>query len=194
MIRNKNEGRGCVREKLIQAGIELLAEDECESLSLRRIAALAGVSHAAPAHYFDGLSGLRAAIGERGFEMFAQTMSEAHRQSADGDDFEKLEAVSVSYIKFAETHTGLFRLMFDELLAPTPELSKQATKSYAILQQACSPFKSSDNGDRLEIMTWSMVHGYSSLHMSKPRAPSAPFTPPSFSSILKLLVKVNTVA
>ena len=189
----KSDGRGCVREKLIQAGIELLAQGGGEGLSLRRIAAQVGVSHAAPAHYFDGLPGLRAAIAERGFELFTKAMIAARNQS-DGSDFSRLEATADAYISFADTNVGLFRLMFDELLAPTPELSRKAVDSYLVLKQACGPFTSSDKGDRMEIMAWSMMHGYTSLHMSRPRAPSAPFTPPSFSSILKLLIRANAFA
>lgn len=191
MRTRKSEGRGCVREKLIQAGIELLASDDGEGLTLRRIAALAGVSHAAPAHYFEGLPGLRAAIAERGFEMLTKALQTGHDQ-AENDNFARLEAVSDSYIEFAETHTGLFRLMFDEVLTPPgPALRQKAHESYSVLRQSCAPFAQSGKGDRFEIMAWSMMHGYSALQMNRPRAPSAPFTPPKFSCILKLLVKAN---
>ena len=53
---------GDLRQALVAAGIELLDEGGLAALTLRRCAARAGVSHAAPAHHFKGLRGLLTAI------------------------------------------------------------------------------------------------------------------------------------
>lgn len=192
---NKNRGQscGCVREKLILAGIKLLAEHDSEGLTLRRIAALVGVSHAAPAHYFNGLPGLRSAIAERGFQMLSRTLSDTQLVTVTSD-FDRLEAAADAYIKFSEENSALFRLMFDELITPTPELSKTAIESYDVLKSVCSPFTSSEKGDQFEIMAWSVMHGYTSLQMNRPRAPTAPFIVPSLSSMLRMLIRANAVA
>jgi AcrR family transcriptional regulator len=64
---DKPHHHGNLREALINAGLLLLKEDGLDGLTLRRAAARAGVSHAAPAHHFSGKQGLVAAIAARGF-------------------------------------------------------------------------------------------------------------------------------
>jgi DNA-binding transcriptional regulator YbjK len=54
----KKPHHGNLRAALVSAGIELLEEGGLEALTLRKCAARAGVSHAAPAHHFEGLQGL----------------------------------------------------------------------------------------------------------------------------------------
>ena len=65
---------GDLRRALIDAGLALLTEGGTSALTLRGCAARAGVSHAAPAHHFDGLDGLRVAIAEEGFDRFRRRM------------------------------------------------------------------------------------------------------------------------
>ncbi|WP_141215717.1 TetR/AcrR family transcriptional regulator, partial [Hahella sp. CCB-MM4] len=70
------------RDALIEAGLSLLIEGGPEGLTLRRAAARAGVSHAAPAHHFNGLPGLQTAIATRAFALFTVTMI-SHRDAAE---------------------------------------------------------------------------------------------------------------
>ncbi|MBK4215365.1 TetR/AcrR family transcriptional regulator [Paracoccus caeni] len=186
-----NTGRGDVREALILAGIELLDEQATEGLSLRRIAARAGVSHAAPAHYFDGLPGLRHAIAQRGFVLFAAALATARDDQRLRHSFEKLEAICLSYIQFAANRMSLFRLMFDELRTPSPDLSKVATRSYLILQEASAPYSKGTAPDEFETTLWAMTHGYASLELGRERPPSAPFKAPAFSEMLNNLIARN---
>ena len=76
----KPHHHGNLRNALIEAGIDLLKEGGLPNLTLRKCAALAGVSHAAPAHHFDGLDGLRQAIASEGFSRFRQAMLDASDQ------------------------------------------------------------------------------------------------------------------
>ena len=59
---------GDLRDALIQAGLELLAEGGAEALDLRKVARRAGVSHAAPYRHFADKQALMAAINEEGFD------------------------------------------------------------------------------------------------------------------------------
>ncbi len=77
---------GNLREALIDAGLQLLAEGGPSALTLRRAAARAGVSHAAPAHHFDGLTGLLTAIAVRAYQAFSGQMIQ-HREAAGANDF-----------------------------------------------------------------------------------------------------------
>ena len=179
--------RGDVREALINAGVSFLAQHRDRALSLRQVAALAGVSHAAPAHHFDGLPGLRLAIAMRGFEMFHAELAAA-TPPRKGDDFARLLSSCMAYIAFADTRRGLFRLMFDEIAQPTPELSQVASRSYMTLRDACAPFITSPDQASLETSVWSLAHGFAALGLGRPRPPSAPFQPPSFEVMLRRLV------
>ena len=67
---------GNLKESLVLAGMQLLEDEGLEALTLRRCAVLAGVSHAAPAHHFDGLKGLKTAIATRGYAIFEQMMKD----------------------------------------------------------------------------------------------------------------------
>jgi len=55
---------GDLRNALIQAGLELLAEGGAQKLDLRKVARRAGVSHAAPYRHFADKQALIAAINE----------------------------------------------------------------------------------------------------------------------------------
>ena len=184
-----NNGKNDVREALILAGIELLAEQDTAGLNLRRIAARAGVSHAAPAHHFVGLAGLRHAIAQRGFAIFADILARARDIAATQHDFERLETISLAYIEFAASRTALFRLMFDELRRPTPELGQVATRSYMILRDACAPFSRDLPTDEFETTVWAMTHGYASLDLGRERPASSPFVAPDFGTMLRNLVE-----
>ncbi len=186
--------RGAVREALINAGIDFLAAHRDRALNLRQVAALAGVSHAAPAHHFDGLAGLRLAIAMRGFEIF-HTEVAAATPPRNGDDFGRLLSSCTAYIAFAEKQRGLFRLMFDEIAQqPTPELSQVASRSYLTLRDACAPFIPNPADMTLETSVWSLAHGYAALALGRPRPPSAPFQPPSFEVMLRRLIYGPTAA
>lgn len=181
--------RGDVREALIRAGTEMLDEQGNEPLTLRRIAARAGVSHGAPAHHFNGLPGLRTAIAMRGFQSFLATLT-ATRSQASGSDEDILIQVCEAYIRFAENRRGLFRLMFDELSISGPELGQEATHSYMILRELCRPFAQDGGSQQQEIAVWAMTHGYAAMELGRPRPPSAPFRPVPFGHLIHQLLNL----
>lgn len=157
--------RGDLREALISAGIELLAEGGLEALSLRRCAARAGVSHAAPAHHFKGVSGLLTAIVARGYEKFTNTMIEEREKTVD-EPRARLEAICEGYLRFARENDALFVLMFSpqKLDFEDQDFIQQAEAAYQVLVEGCAPFRHGSAGSRgTEIMIWSLVHGFAVL-------------------------------
>ena len=179
-----------LREALIQAGIALLAEGGPAALTLRQAALRAGVSHAAPAHHFNGMPGLLTAIAARAFDTFAQTLQTA-RDGAGDDPRARLHGICQGYLTFAATHAGLFHLMFTapEVDRRDPALAPAAAHSYQILQEACRPFSSHPDG-RLEVAVWSMVHGFAALGFCTTTPPRPMTEPPKFDDLLdKLLAR-----
>ena len=175
-----------LRDALIEAGTALLAEGGMAGLTLRRAAAMAGVSHAAPAHHFDGLPGLLTAIAARAFQTFADTLHAA-REAAGADPRARLNGTCQGYLTFAASHAGLFHLMFisPEVNRGDPDLMPHATRSYQILREACLPFAATIPDEALEVAVWSMVHGYALLGLGSDDPTRLPFSRrPGFAELL----------
>lgn len=164
---------GDLRNALVQAGLKSLERAGPDALSLRAIAADLGVSHAAPAHHFGTLTGLRTALATVGYARFGTAMKIA-RENAGPDPEAQMRAVGVSYIDFAESSPALFRLMFTAPLLDWSEATLQvaATAARQELIEICRPA-----ADRLglvdpvmrgalERLVWSSVHGFAHLSVS----------------------------
>ena len=178
-----------LRNALIQAGMDLLAEGGTAALTLRQAALRAGVSHAAPAHHFNGLPGLLTAIAARAFQTVADTLHTA-RDAAGQDPRARLLGTCQGYLSFAVRHSGLFQLMFvsAEVDRSDPALAPAAQQSYQILSEACHPFATHAD-DRLEVAVWSLVHGYASLGFSSPTPPGPMHQAPPFADVLDELLR-----
>lgn len=195
MPRTKPDSRhhhGQLREALILAGLELMQSGGPDALTLRKCAALAGVSHAAPAHHFHGLISLKAAIVARGYRIFTQTMRDARDKAAD-EPRARLDAVCAGYIAFSRAHPALFKFMFrrheyapgDIDAVTMAELDRESTAAYLVLRAACAPFAHPD-GDNVntETLVWSLVHGYAMLFGDAQNRTSPAGYTPEFSRIL----------
>lgn len=99
-----------LRERLIDAGVELVMTEGSASLGLREIARRAGVSHGAPRRHFPTHHSLLSAIARRGFADLA------HRFAAAADPADcpraRLRALADAYLGYAWEHHGMFELMF----------------------------------------------------------------------------------
>src|SRR3954464_14355091 len=81
--RSKSYHHGDLRNALIQAGLELLAEGGAQELDLRKVARRAGVSHAAPYRHFADKQALIASITEEGFRWLAERIQTTLREVSD---------------------------------------------------------------------------------------------------------------
>ena len=180
-----------LRETLILAGIDLLHEGGLAGLTLRRAAARAGVSHAAPAHHFNGLPGLMTAIAARAFQSFADRM-EQERVKAAPEPFSRLLAICHGYLAFAADHAALFQVMFNYPSLDRSDLTllAQSERAYRILRDACQPFADDSAADAaLETAVWSLVHGYALLGFGDPIKRSRSFVvAPGFETLLPRLI------
>ncbi|MCY1126131.1 TetR/AcrR family transcriptional regulator [Frigidibacter sp. RF13] len=182
---------GNLRVALVDAGLAILLEEGLGGLTLRRAAARAGVSHAAPAHHFDGLSGLMTAIATRAYGMFADRLAAGRDLPAKGDE-ERLLNICLAYLDFSRDHAGLFDLMF---VSPGPDrddptLKAAGAEAYQILREGCRPFAADGTADPVvEIAVWTMVHGYALLGLSSPESPKRQIVEiPPFAALLRRLL------
>ena len=167
----KKYHHGDLRNALIKAGMEILEEDGLPGLSLRAIAARAGVSHTAPRNHFGSLRDLLTAIGAEGFRLHARAMREGVVDASPGP--ERLQAAMKGYVAFAEAHPALFAMMFSVQYCDftSEELQTEASKSYRILEDIATGLDW-DKGAlphgqvRTEMMLWSLAHGFATLRLN----------------------------
>lgn len=162
---DNKQHHGNLREALILAGMQLLEEEGLEALTLRRCAAMAGVSHAAPAHHFDGLKDLKTAIATRGYAIFEQMMLEGIH-AAGSDKKAQAHGLCLGYIRFATEHNALYNLIFDNpaKFIHNPEWVEASTSARQVLNDVSSNFVEGAGGaSAIEVTLFSLVHGYAKL-------------------------------
>ena len=100
-----------LRDRLVDAGVELVTSGGTAAVSLREIARRAGVSHGAPRRYFPTHLELLSAVARRGFAGLAAKLGEAAAGSAE-DPRARLAALGRAYLDFAASDRGMYELMF----------------------------------------------------------------------------------
>lgn len=161
---------GNLRAALLAAALALLEEGGLAALSLRKVAARAGVSHAAPAHHFPNLRALSTALAVIAFERFDRAMAKA-RGRARPDAAAQVRAAGRGYLAFARANPALFRLMFSAAALDwsDADLKAAATASFQQLQAISAPFAaqlgltSQADCRELERLIWSSAHGFAHL-------------------------------
>ncbi|UZJ33692.1 TetR/AcrR family transcriptional regulator [Streptomyces endophytica] len=115
-----------LRARLVEAGVELVAGEGVQALSLREIARRAGVSHGAPRRYFPTHLDLLSAIARRGFADLAARTAEV----LDGNDASpraRLTSLARTYLDFALSERGMYELMFRHDLLESNRLGLRDT-------------------------------------------------------------------
>ena len=166
---DKTYHHGDLKNSLVQAGIGLLEEEGIEALSLRKVAARAGVSHAAPYRHFADREALLAAIAKEGFwKLMKLSLSRAGQKSGVA----RLKSLSESYIKFAIEHPGFIRVMFGSELRDKSKYEGLAEADYASFKlmldvikagQEIGTFRKHRHPEAQAFTIWSFLHGLSSL-------------------------------
>jgi AcrR family transcriptional regulator len=100
-----------LRDRLVEAGVELVTSEGTAAVSLREIARRAGVSHGAPRRYFPTHLELLSAIARRGFAGLEARLSAAG-EAAGESPRARLAALSRAYLEFAAANRGMYELMF----------------------------------------------------------------------------------
>lgn len=165
---------GNLKKALIEAGIQVLAEDGIKGFSLRKVARLAGVSHAAPYAHFADKQELIAAISTEGFRQLNEKMIEAVRLFPS-DPLRKLVELSWVYVSFATSYPAHFKIIFSGFVEEEwryPELLGLIQSSLMILQgvvNECQEKKILGEGSTevTALTVWSLVHGMANLILDR---------------------------
>ena len=190
----KPHHHGHLRQALIDSGLALLSEGGPEALTLRRCAARAGVSHAAPAHHFDGLSGLKGEIAMQGYIKLRQTMRD-HAAKAEQTPQGRLRAICRGYLVFASQNRALFQLMFGFEVAGMHEMGmpREIAVAYDELRETCAALVPAGVDPVIvETQVWSLIHGYTSLALSgRFQRPDGQDDTALFENVMALLASVG---
>jgi AcrR family transcriptional regulator len=164
---------GDLRDALIGAADDLLAERGLEGFTLRETARRAGVSPAAPSHHFGGSPGLLTEVAALGYQELARRLAVAGEAGTPAD---RLKAQGVAYVRFAVDFPGRFHLMFrhDLLLKEKPSLEAATLQAWDALEKTVLAIRGQPDGSELDkegeamlIGIWSTAHGFAHLILDK---------------------------
>ena len=165
MTKPKPYHHGNLREHLLLAGEQALADLPLAEVSLREIARRAGVSHAAPKHYFPSINDLLGEIAARGFAKFVAALAHAADHAPEQAPTARLLAMGWAYFRFAETHPAVYGLMFGQFenMSMTPALTSAAYEAWSQLENAVAAITGPARAATGAVHVWSSVHGLSVL-------------------------------
>lgn len=150
-----------LRDRLVQAGVELLEEEGLGNLTLRAIARRAGVSHGAPRRYFPTHNALLAAIAATGLADLAGRL-EPTGPDEQADD--QLTGASLRYLEFAAERPGMFELLFrhDLLAGAGGNLRATSIPLFQTFTDLVAKVHPADARERA-IALWTNIHGLATL-------------------------------
>lgn len=162
---------GNLREVLLEAALQLIAEVGPGGFTLREVARRAGVSHNAPYRHFADKDALLAAVAEQGFRELTEAMREAagREESSSG----QLRQSGLAYIGFALRRPQHFAVMFDlpAMKRRSAECEAAGRETFMTLVgyvESSSRERHLIEGNVMEqaYAAWSLVHGVAKLASS----------------------------
>ena len=164
---------GDLRKALLDDAVKLLREEGEAGLSMRNLAARAGVSRTAAYHHFEGKHALLCAVAEEGFKRFGKVFYPPEMEGDDTLNEQRIQRFVQDYIKFATGNSEYYDLMFGSQLWKTEKLTETLT------QEAHRTFRGYVDGIRgwqesgqiskkldplrYAQVSWSTLHGMSRL-------------------------------
>lgn len=163
---------GDLRQSLLTEASKLLVSDGIESLSLRRLADLVGVSRTALYHHFKDKHALLCAIAADGFVELETIMSELSQQSSL-TAAQRYGLFARNYLDYATNNPARYSLMFGHTLW-RQKLADEPLKSvaYESFKHHLNAVKSwqtlgilpqDQDSLRLTQVTWGTLHGLAQL-------------------------------
>lgn len=170
---------GDLREALVQASYDLVAQHGAENFTLAEACRLAGVSTAAPYKHFKDRDELLGIVVTRGFDEMSE-MSMAAVRAAGAGTMAGMIAMGQAYVHFAVHNQPLFRLMFGQhpVLKSDECVVGEGMGCFSkVIEQVAVYCERNDvPGDPNEIAVrlWTFVHGAASLLIDGDYAVAAP--------------------
>ena len=161
---------GNLKEALLRAALELIAQKGPGGFTFAEAARWAGVSPAAPYRHFRDRDELLASIALRGFHQFEAALAQAWDEGRP-DVFFALDRLGKAYLDFARGEPAYYSAMFEAgiPLATNPELREAGDRAFAVLRGAAeklcaqTPARNRPPALMVALHIWAMAHGIASL-------------------------------
>ena len=161
---------GNLKEALMRAALDLIAEKGPAGFTFAEAARSAGVSPAAPYRHFRDRDALLANVALRGFDQFEAALTRAW-DSGRPDAFTAFERMGRAYLAFARAEPAYYSAMFEAAvpLDTNPELRQAGDRAFAVLRLAAEslitalPLKTRPPALMMALHIWALAHGIASL-------------------------------
>ena len=172
--RHGDKGRGYhhgnLKEALVRAALELIAQKGPSGFTFAEAARWAGVSPAAPYRHFRDRDELLSDIARRGFQRFEAALAQAwdDGRPAPSVAFERLGR---AYLAFARNEPAYYSAMFEAgiPLDRDPQLREAGEQAFAVLRSATEQLIATMPAERrppalmMALHVWALAHGVASL-------------------------------
>ncbi len=171
---SKDEPRGYhhgnLREALIRAALQLIAEKGAAGFTFAEAARFAGVSPAAPYRHFRDRDELMASVALRGFEQFEAALTRAW-DGGRPEPFAALDRLGKAYLEFARGEPAYYAAMFEAGIpvGANAQLRDASDRAFSVLRTAadklCAAIPAAGRPPALMVALhiWAMAHGVASL-------------------------------
>lgn len=154
------------KDKILEAASEIFLQGGVSALSVRAIAARAGVSTIGIYSHFKGKDGLLEALYIEGFEMVSKAMEVDDRSDPRGS----VVAACGRYLDIAENHKAHYQLIFGEAGAGYEPSAAARVASATAFERLVSftsivlpPESSLADKQKKALEVWALMHGFVSL-------------------------------
>jgi AcrR family transcriptional regulator len=161
---------GNLKEALVRAALELIAEKGPAGFTFADAARWAGVSPAAPYRHFRDRDELLADVARRGFELFSAALTKAWDEGRP-ELMAAFDRLGRAYLDFARQQPAYYSAMFEAgvSLDTDPQLRAASEAAFAVLRGAAEklvalmPPQGRPPALMVALHVWSMTHGIASL-------------------------------
>lgn len=173
-MNNNSYHHGNLRVALIEAGIELINREGLKQFSLRKVAALCGVSHTAPYSHFDNKGELLEAMQDYVASRFV-SIFEGVIKNGDKNSPGIIDEIGIAYIEFFVDNPKYFNFLFFQgkmKINLTLDDKKDSFAAFQIFKDtAVQIFKElgmpEEEIQNIIIIKWAVVHGIASIATMK---------------------------
>lgn len=186
-----NNGRdryhhGNLREALIEATLELIAERGSADFTFAEIARRIGVSPAAPYRHFRDRNTLLTEVARRGYQQLEADLTQAWG-GGQPNPLQALIHCGCAYLEFARQQPAYYFAMFEarSAIETNPDLAQAGDQTLAVLRTAAAAAWATDSENRqppsqmVALHLWSLAHGIASLFLKggESERPLLPMSP-----------------
>src|SRR3954470_14050099 len=162
---------GNLKEALLQAALDLIAQKGAAGFTFADAARMAGVSPAAPYRHFRDRDELLSSIAQRGFEQFEAMLTQPWHDGRP-NTVTAFERLGRAYLAFARNEPAFYSAMFESGIPAdaNPALMAAGERAFGVIRAAAErlaamtpPGVARPPALMMALHIWSLSHGIASL-------------------------------